>query len=611
MKQTNTEFADSDFRITSGLIKEAEMLGEASIGEGSNDTTVPRGYEILAEFAREAGASDEFALVGSLNTAAGARSTGIDELIDSGLVTEDELGEVLAKKANFEWISGELEQAEPEEDEAYVDLKEVVPAQIAAGQQVFPLSLEEEVLTLVCYDPFAMEGRQIVSRSVPYAIQWKMGSRRRVREAISASYGVGAGTFEKILDARDGDLYESESDIANVIDEDESDEASVLKFVNNILREALAQKATDIHVEPQRETVRIRYRVDGHLLDVPIPQHIHKLESAVIARLKIMAHLDVSERRIPQDGRINMSYEGRSIDVRVATIPAIDGETVSLRLLNQGNYNLDKLEMEAGVRNEIEEILKLTNGVILVTGPTGSGKSTSLYSFLDKLNTPESRTVTIEDPVENKLPGIVQIAVRPEVGLTFAKGLRSILRADPNIVMVGEIRDTETAEIAIRASLTGHLVLSTLHTNSAIGAVSRLIDMGVEPFLVSASVRGVLAQRLVRRLCKHCKRPHSQWSDSMRSSLDIPDDITGTPFEAVGCSECRNTGYSGRLALYEICNISDKIQEIISSGGSEAEVKSTALAEGYEDMKIYGMRKAMKGDTTPEEVLSATQSAQG
>ena len=297
--------------------------------------------------------------------------------------------------------------------------------------------------------------------------------------------------------------------------------------------------------------------------------------------------------------------------MRVATIPAIDGETVSLRLLNQGNYNLDKLEMEEGVRNEIEEILKLTNGVILVTGPTGSGKSTSLYSFLDKLNTPESRTVTIEDPVENKLPGIVQIAVRPEVGLTFAKGLRSILRADPNIVMVGEIRDTETAEIAIRASLTGHLVLSTLHTNSAIGAVSRLIDMGVEPFLVSASVRGVLAQRLVRRLCKHCKRPHSHWSESLRSSLGIPDDITGVPFEAVGCSECRNTGYSGRIALYEICNISDKIQGIISSGGSEAEVKSVALAEGYEDMKIYGMRKAMKGDTTLEEVLSATQGTQG
>jgi len=310
---------------------------------------------------------------------------------------------------------------------------------------------------------------------------------------------------------------------------------------------------------------------------------------------------------LPQDGRINLSHEGKSIDVRVATIPAIEGETVSLRLLNQDRFNLDKLAFEDGVRAKVEEILTLTNGVILVTGPTGSGKSTSLYSFLDKLNTPESRTVTIEDPVENKLPGIVQIAVRPEVGLTFAKGLRSILRADPNIVMVGEIRDTETAEIAIRASLTGHLVLSTLHTNSAIGAVSRLIDMGVEPFLVSASVRGVLAQRLVRRLCPFCKRKHTHWTDELRDSLDIPEGIPGVPYEAVGCGECRGTGYSGRIALYEIVVISPEMQDIVAQGGSENDVKERALTEGFEDMRSYGMRKAMKGETTIEEVLAATQ----
>ena len=396
-----------------------------------------------------------------------------------------------------------------------------------------------------------------------------------------------------------------------MIDEDVSDEASVLKFVNNIIREALVQKATDIHVEPQRNQLLIRYRVDGHLYDVPIPEHIHKLESAVIARLKIMAHLDVSERRVPQDGRINLSHEGKSIDVRVATVPCIEGETVSLRLLNQEKFDLDKLELESSVREKIESVLKLANGVILATGPTGSGKSTSLYSFLSQLNTPETRIVTIEDPVENKLPRVAQIAVRNEVGLTFAKGLRSILRADPNIVMVGEIRDVETAEIAIRASLTGHLVFSTLHTNSAIGAISRLVDMGVEPFLVSASVRGLLAQRLVRRLCDYCKRPTENWSPKMRAKLGIPDVFTAVPYEAVGCPECRHTGYQGRVALYEICIMSTKIQDLVAAGADENEVRSAAYAEDFEDMRMYGIRKVMKGVTTLEEVFATTQHHSG
>jgi len=293
--------------------------------------------------------------------------------------------------------------------------------------------------------------------------------------------------------------------------------------------------------------LRIRYRVDGALNDVPVPDHIHKLDASVVARLKIMAHLDVAERRLPQDGRINLSYEGRSIDARVASIPSI----------------------------------ALSNGVILATGPTGSGKSTSLYCFLDRLNVPETRTVTIEDPVENKLPGIVQIAVKADVGLTFAKGLRSILRADPNIVMVGEIRDTETAEIAIRASLTGHLVMSTLHTNSAIGAVSRLIDMGVEPFLVAASVKGLLAQRLVRKLCPYCRVESVPWSREKRSLYNIADDVDLTTYEAskYGCPECRNTGYKGRLAIYELCLVTERIQAAITDGLSEQEILEIAVSD--------------------------------
>jgi len=372
-----------------------------------------------------------------------------------------------------------------------------------------------------------------------------MASRRRIHDALRKLYGVGADTFEQILDGRDLDYDNLENaDEANVIDADEDEEASVVKFVNQIIREALQQSATDIHVEPLHDNLRIRYRIDGLLVDVTVPDNIKALQSSVIARLKIMSHLDIAERRLPQDGRINLQFEGSTIDVRVATVPTVEGESVSLRLLNQEKFTVARLGMESFVLKTIEKLLKLSNGIVLITGPTGSGKSTSLYSFLSEVNSPDTRIVTIEDPVENKLPGVMQIAVKSEIGLTFASGLRSILRADPNIVMIGEIRDLETAEIAIRASLTGHLVFSTLHTNDALGGISRLTDMGVEPFLVSASVRAFLAQRLVRRLCPSCKIPH-ELTDQQRKELEIPYEITGQCYDAGSCDKCRGTGFKG------------------------------------------------------------------
>ncbi|WP_411828011.1 GspE/PulE family protein [Luteolibacter sp. AS25] len=560
-----------------------------------------RGYRWIAELADAAGISDQGALHSVMRNAHELQVTGVDQLLDSGLLKEDDFSRLASEKIGMELFDEAIISAKNEE------IAEAFPAQLAVRAKVVPLEITDEKVEICCYDPFDMTARQLVSRAISTPVTWKISSRRRVREAISGIYGVGAGTFESILNERNIDHLISK-DEAMVIDDDLSEEASVLKFVNNIIRESISQKATDIHFEPHQGKLRIRYRVDGHLLDVPIPEHIHKLESFVVARLKIMAKLDVAERRIPQDGRIHMSHEGRSMDVRVATIPTVEGETVSLRLLNQGKFSLDSLELEKHVRDEIDQVLKLSDGVILATGPTGSGKSTSLYCFLDKLNRPETRIVTIEDPVENKLPGLVQIAVKPEVGLDFAKGLRSILRADPNVVMVGEIRDTETAEIAIRASLTGHLVFSTLHTNSAVGAVSRLIDMGVEPFLVSASVRGVLAQRLVRRLCKHCAKPIEDWDEHKREQIGIPPELEGIPHEAVGCSECRFTGYSGRVALYEIFRISEAIEEIIGRNGDEFELREKAAQEGFEGMRMYGFRKVMQGVTSMEEVLSSTQS---
>lgn len=532
----------------------------------------------------------------------------IDALLDAGLIHEEPFFKGLAQLVQMPFVEGALE---PED---VVELKAVCGAALAIRYQVVPLKLEGTVLTMACYDPYKMEMRQTLSRKLPYSLKWVLAERRHLRNSLSAIYGVGADTFEKILAGRDINADQlGDKDEASVLDDDESDEASVLRFVNQIIREALVHKATDIHIEPQSDNLRIRYRVDGQLMDVPVPESINALQSSVVARLKIMSRLDVAERRLPQDGRMHLKNAGKSIDVRVATIPSVEGETVSLRLLNQEKFDLNALDLEDFVKKAIHEVLALTHGVILATGPTGSGKSTSLYCFLDFLNKPETRTVTIEDPVENKLPGIVQIAVRPEVGLTFAKGLRSILRADPNNVMIGEIRDTETAEIAIRASLTGHLVFSTLHTNTAIGGVSRLLDMDVEPFLVSASVRAFLAQRLVRRLCSHCAEPVKDWSMQRARELGIPESIAanGHPCAALGCPECRHTGYSGRVAIYEILRVTDPIQNMIAKGADENQILEQAMKEGFETLRDYGWRKVMKGMTSIEEVLSSTHAQSG
>ena len=503
--------------------------------------------------------------------------------------------------------------ADIEMAENAVALREICGPRVALKHRLLPFALEgeegEQRLILATFDPFNLVAHQAAAQELDIPFEWCMASRKRIHEALRKLYGVGADTFEQILDGRDLDydqISDSE-DEANVIDADEDEEASVVKFVNQIIREALDQRATDIHVEPLANNLRIRYRIDGRLLEIAVPENIKTLQSSVIARLKIMARLDIAERRVPQDGRINLQFEGATIDVRVATVPTVEGESVSLRLLNQEKFNLEKLQMEPFVRKKIESLLHLPNGIILITGPTGSGKSTSLYSFLSEINSPEQRIVTVEDPVENKLSGVMQIAVKSEIGLTFANALRSILRADPNVVMIGEIRDLETAELAIRASLTGPLVFSTLHTNDAMGGISRLVDMGVEPFLVSAAVRAFLAQRLVRRLCPHCKVPrHISPQDII--DLEIPQNIEGQIYAPKGCDRCRMTGFSGRIAIYEVVILTDKMQELVAHSSQLADIRVQAHRDGYVPMRTYGWHKVMKGETTIEEVISVTSS---
>ena len=524
----------------------------------------------------------------------------VDAVLESGSVNEDALAEEMAKLLGLRY----LETPIPDDKDVS---RRLLPPRIALRHRVLVLLADTEAKRWIAavYDPFDLATRQAVSKVFSGVVEWVVSPRRRVLSSLQEVYGVGADTFEEILAGRSGDEEGLDlKDEARILDGDD-EEASVVKFVNQIIREALDQRATDIHVEPLQDNLRIRYRIDGGLIEVAVPERIKTLQSAVIARLKIMSRLDIAERRLPQDGRINLQLAGKSIDVRVATIPTVEGESVSLRLLNQERFNLKRLSFTQHIEDQVRRLLRVSNGIVLVTGPTGSGKSTTLYTFLSELNSPHRRIVTIEEPVENKLDGVMQIAVRPEINLTFANGLRSILRGDPNVVMVGEIRDLETAEIAIRASLTGHLVFSTLHTNDSIGGITRMTDMGVEPFLLAASVRAFIAQRLVRQLCPSCKR---------KAPLDLIKaeqgglKVSGQPmvYEPVGCEHCRNTGFRGRLAIYELAMVTKAMQELITTKQSYPTLEAQARRDGFRSMREYGWEKVLSGDTTLEEVVSTT-----
>ncbi|MEX2578720.1 MAG: ATPase, T2SS/T4P/T4SS family [Verrucomicrobiales bacterium] len=550
---------------------------------------------LLTKVSLDSGCSDAPRCEAVLAEAAARRASLVDAVLDGGLVEEETFARHLAAAAGLEFMD------EPELDLS-TSLHRRFPAKLALRHRLLPGRIDEDRISLMTYDPFNLEARQAVGREWDKPVSWAVGTRYRILEGLREGYGVGAEQFDELLEGREpgaDDDYEQE---VTLLDEEE-EEASVMNFVNQVFREALRERATDIHVEPLEKNLRIRYRIDGALQEVAVPPDIRALQASLISRLKIMAQLDIAERRLPQDGRINLELDGNPVDVRVATIPSVNGESVSLRLLTRENFDMAMLGLDDRSVQIIESLLKQPNGIILVTGPTGSGKSTTLYTFLKRLNTKQTRIVTVEDPVENRLDGVIQIAVKPEIGLTFASGLRSILRGDPNIIMVGEMRDLETTEIAIRGALTGHLVFSTLHTNDAVSGITRLLDMGVEPFLIASSVRGFLAQRLVRRLCEECKRPAHLDDDYLREIGFPPDDRAGI-HEAVGCRACRNTGYRGRMAILEICLVDSAMSELITSHASYAQLKKQAAAGGMSTLREYGWNKVAAGETTIEEVLS-------
>ena len=554
--------------------------------------------ELLLSAAAKAGCSDREAVREALARAVFAQQSQVGAVIASGKVPENDFLRQLALLLGMEW-------REESEVVPLENVRSTFPARLALGFQILPErgGAQEGELRLLIWDPFDHAAWQAVVHHHPGPVHLVMTTRRRLIEAVKSAYGVGAETFEELLEGREGEVV-TEKEEVNVLDQ-EDPEASVMKFVNQILREGLQQGATDIHFEPLGHDLRIRYRIDGVLHEVPVPPQIRVLQDSVISRLKIMASLDIAERRLPQDGRIALEHQGRSIDVRVATIPCLHGENVSLRLLGQEQFDFARLGLEPAIEKTIRSLIAMPNGIILVTGPTGCGKSTSLYTFLNSLNVKERRIVTVEDPVEHKLDGVIQIAVKPEIELTFASALRSILRGDPNVIMVGEMRDVETVDIAIRAALTGHLVFSTLHTNDAVGGITRLLDMGVEPFLVGSSVRAFLAQRLVRRLCPHCSKP-AEIPPAELQRIGFPVESAAGLRQPVGCRHCRNTGYSGRLAIMEICLMTPALQELIQKRATGTELAEQAMRDGMVPLRKDGWRKAAQGITSIDEVLRVT-----
>ena len=436
---------------------------------------------------------------------------------------------------------------------------------------------------------------------------WSLAPAEKVADYLTQHLGVG---FDSLDDATLDELDEKQGE--QEAEEDET--ATIVRFVNDVVSQAVRDGATDIHVEPQEEELRIRYRVDGMLLSVPVPENLRRFQDAIIARIKIMSRLNISERRLPQDGRINFRVGENLLDIRVSTVPTMYGESVSLRLLNKKSlpFTMEEIGLLPRDQQMIDRVLAMPHGIVLVTGPTGSGKSTSLNAFIRQINSPEKRIITIEDPVEYEVPGVNQMQVRPEIGLEFADALRHVLRQDPDVIMVGEIRDRDTADIAIRASLTGHLVFSTLHTNDAPGALTRLIDMGIEPFLVASAVEMVIAQRLIRRLCKSCRRMQKVDPTELRGQMALlkvdfkeaegVEELAASP----GCQRCRQTGFKGRLGIFEVLRVNETLHELIVTGQSARAIRKRAVENGMRDLALCGWEQVKIGNTTMEEVLRVT-----
>lgn len=560
--------------------------------EDHNDTV----YEIISS----AGLLDKAQLDELNETHLTSGKSLADAVVDSGVVERSAILSAVADFLGYDFLE-ETPSKIPEE--VYSTMK----AAVARMYAVVPYEVSETSVSLLAKDPFNPSIIDDLTFTLNKDITIVVCNPDEVEALITSTYGEEDSSIDDIL----GDLGDSFGEVSeDLTDSDLTDLANqtpIIRFVNLVLQQAIKDKASDVHFEPFEDQFRIRYRIDGALYEMAPPPK--SLAVPVTSRIKVLSNMNISERRIPQDGRIKMTIAGRPVDLRVSTLPTQFGESVVLRVLDKSVVNLDleALSLPDDILATIRELVDRPNGIFIVTGPTGSGKTTTLYSALGEVNNVETKILTAEDPIEYEIDGIMQVAVNHQVGLDFSRALRAFLRQDPDKIMVGEIRDIETAQIAVQASLTGHVVLSTLHTNDAPGAVTRLIDMGLEPFLISASLEAILAQRLVRRICKTCRTAYEP-TQEMIDILEVdPLEIADKDFYfGDGCPECSNTGYRGRIGLFEMIKVTDAIREMINNRAPTLALKQKALEQGMRSLRDDGLRGIFDGNTTIEEVLKYT-----
>ncbi len=556
--------------------------------------TTSRKKKLLGELLVESGliTQDQLAKAVALQKQSKERLGRV--LVGMGIATEKDIAMAIAKQLDLPFV--DLDDFLPEEQALLV-----LPEHLARRHHVLPLGAENGKLVVGMVDPLDVLALDDVRRHTGQELDTVVISHDGFLRVLNQYPALDDSVKQIIQDIKSSAVEETEVDALRKL----SDDAPVVRLVNVIILQAIRQRASDIHIEPEETRVRVRYRIDGTLyVAMTPPRGIH---NAIISRVKIMAEMDIAERRLPQDGRIQLKVENKEIDLRVSTIPTVFGEKVVMRILDKSTtvVGIEKVGLLAENRLRFESMLTKPYGIILLTGPTGSGKTTTLYTILNKLNSTESNIITVEDPVEYQMAGINQVQVNNKAGLTFANGLRSFLRQDPDIIMVGEIRDEETARIAIHAALTGHLVLSTLHTNDSAGAVTRLVDMGVEPFLVASSLVGVIAQRLIRVLCDKCKQPYTPPAEVLQrlGATAIEGDGEATIHRPVGCDFCNKIGYRGRTGIFEIMVVDEVIKELITRRAPLTEIKAQALRTGMWSLAEDGLEKIVLGVTSPEEIL--------
>ncbi len=532
---------------------------------------------------------------------------------DAGMLARDATrafnGSAASEEQVLRWLAKEYGVAFTSLDDVEPD-KQVLslfPARLLLKEELLPLRRTNGTVEVATSRLFATQGLDALKTMTGLRLKAVLAPTEAIQREMKKRLGVGADTIDTLGEEASFQVVRDDEEEDTNLD-NAAEDASIIRFVNQVLRDAIELRASDIHLEPFEDELRIRYRIDGVLQEIPVPAQVKRFQPAIVSRVKILSHLNIAEKRLPQDGRIKIRLDNAEVDIRVSVIPMLHGEAVVMRLLRQnatlrgmGELGLDPRELKS-----FRRVLGLPHGIILVTGPTGSGKTSTLYTALNEINDAVRKIITIEDPIEYQLKGINQIQVLEKAGLTFARGLRSILRHDPDVLLIGEIRDEETAQIAVQASLTGHLVFSTLHTNDAPGALTRLVDMGVEPYLVASSLEAVLAQRLVRVLCTKCKQEDTTpTTQALKLQLGMPKDVT--VFRAVGCRDCRNTGYHGRRAIFEWMDTNNDIRQLILRNASSGEIGVAAKRGGMRSLADDGWRLVRQGVTTPEEVLRVTK----